>query len=103
MWWKTAKIGDKVVCVSMPSNRSQDHEIFPEVGKVYTIRELVLMCDEDVPYVRLNEIVNKPVDYSDGFNECAFGCMRFRPVEPHKTDISWAHEILRNINEQVPA
>lgn len=84
-WIKSAKVGDKVVCVEVGWSDAVD-EIVPEFGRVYTIRDIEV--DWDGVFFKLSEIKNEPTWYSDGFFECVFEAENFRPVQPRQTDIS---------------
>lgn len=86
-------VGQKVVLVhdfdpGVRASAPGDGITLPQMGVVYTIREIGLYCDE--PIVWLNEIVNEPHFYIDIFDvaEQGFGATRFRPVVEKKTDIS---------------
>jgi hypothetical protein len=76
------------------------NEILPEVGCIYTIREIVDRGN-GLAFL-LDEIRNDPREYTDGFLELAFLASRFRPVVDRKTDISFAHEILRTVTKTAP-
>jgi hypothetical protein len=88
----------KVVCVDAEvrrfgSSNVRGPEIIPEVGRVYTIREIGYLYPSplhDHLCVRLVEVVNRPLLYAfcDEPLETAFGVSRFRRVQPRKTDIS---------------
>jgi hypothetical protein len=93
-------VGQKVVCIAQASNPYG--EAVPQVGSVYTIREV---CDgqELGPCYRLIEIVNPPMDYSDGHRECDFTHWLFRPVIERKPDISCFVRILDKVNSKQPA
>ncbi|UQD69242.1 hypothetical protein JEY40_24820 [Bradyrhizobium japonicum] len=61
---------------------------------MYTIRAFVQR--HDGPGYLLVEIVNKPIDCAyDGMVEVAINAEWLRPIVERKTDISFAHEILR--------
>lgn len=76
-------IGQRVICINDTPN---DYEpvIYPKKGRTYTIRAF----NPPGRSIHLEEIVNKPRDYSSGFHECYFYLWRFRPVHERKTDIS---------------
>lgn len=82
----TFHVGQKVVCVDEcpPEYRLQHEDIvFPVKGAVYTIRDT--MFEGGKAWVRLVEIVNKPQQYDDGWDECDFWAGHFRPaVQPRK-------------------
>jgi hypothetical protein len=60
-------------------------EIIPIVGQVYTIRSLHHDDFENSLGIRVHEIVNKPQHYIQGYIECCFDSVIFRPCR--KTDI----------------
>lgn len=89
-------VGQKVVCVQDTELR---REITPRRGEVYTIRSIHPYNGRI--YFRLVEIVNEPRLYSTGFyGECFFNREGFRPIVERKTDISFAHEILRKATKR---
>jgi hypothetical protein len=100
-WIQPAKVGDKVACVLDVEliEDSAESEILPQKGEIYTIRDIE--PGEDGIFLRFVEIVNVPGYYLDGFGECSFHEEGFRPVEPRKTDISFAHDILRKATKPV--
>lgn len=91
-WVKTAKVGDRVVCVDdqFPGNSFYAQTNTPAKGQTYTIRGIFPVFHEDKEHIclRLMEIVNPERDYEIGVVEPGFLVRRFRPVEPRKTDIS---------------
>lgn len=99
-WIKTAKVGDKVVCL-VSAEKFLPYEKVTCAGCVYTIREIG--CDDEGPWLRFEEIVNLPEFYDEGFGELYFAYDKYRPVWPRNTDISWAHEILRKVSVEEPA
>lgn len=101
-WAKTAKVGDKVVCVAKYLVRPGYEEIQPVVGGVYTIRE-VLHDDYDCIAFCFEEIINRKFRYIDGFSETYFWANKLRPVQTRKTDISIFHEILKSVSERISA
>jgi hypothetical protein len=97
-WVKSAKVGDKVVCISRLgaiTNRIFAEAMVdpPSEGSVYTIAEIGHMEGEPVAFVRLVEfpLVNHP-RYRPG--QPRFGANHFRPVSPRKTDISVFTDLL---------
>lgn len=100
-WIETAKVGDKVVCIDItPLAEGVDTGLI--LGKVYEIidirsgigrlpngdiREEVVLELAGYTHPRIKRLGN------------AIGAFRFRPVEPRKTDISWAHEILKKADK----
>lgn len=79
-WWKTAKVGDKVVCVATAN--VNDHGLPPaphEVGRVYEIREIFQ-----------HDFANCGVAlwfgaYRHGRKSC-FGADLFRPVAKRSSE-----------------
>lgn len=91
----TFRVGQRVVCVNSTRAGGYGDEVYPVEGRVYTVRGfLPLPCDHG-PRIWLEEIKNKKRDYFEGLYEKAFGAERFRPIVERKTDIGFAHEILR--------
>jgi len=87
------KVGQKVVCVERPPRDNFDEFyglVDPLLNDIYTIREL------DGIYIRLEEIKNPLLQYSDGVNECAFKASYFRPL-----DHAFADEVEAMIKEQI--
>lgn len=87
MSYRDWHVGMKVVCVRGFVVDMQQTEVAPKEGHVYTIRTISAYAGDGV-YVRLAEIVNPVLPYSDGDNECDFIADNFRPVETRTTDIS---------------
>lgn len=100
------RVGQKVVLVrdftpDQRSNAPGDGIILPEMGVVYTIREIGLF--EGEPMVWLDEVVNTQRFYLDIFEvmEQGFDATRFRPVVEHETDISIFKALLTPSKEKV--
>src|SRR5262245_24357782 len=71
--------GDEVVCIDgTPAKRTYFGETLPQTGKHYTVREVLYWHHETL---LLNEIVNEPREYDEGFHEGSFNSARFRPVK----------------------
>ncbi|WNV09994.1 hypothetical protein [Tardiphaga sp. 709] len=89
----TFRVGQKVVCVAQ-CRAKLPCEVMPRMGQIYTIRSI---CDYDdgIPGLLFAEIRNPELHYADGFGECDFNALKFRPVVERETDISVFHEILR--------
>ena len=100
-WERYAKVGDKVQCILDVDliEDSAESDTLPVKGEIYTIRDIE--AADDGIYLRFVEIVNAPGFYFEGYGECSFHTEGFRPVEPRKTDISFAHEILRKATKPV--
>lgn len=94
------RVGMRVVCIYDGVWRHRDTgESFPTFGGIYTIR---CVCERsgDVMLL-LQEIVNPPRHYKDGFLEASFRASVFRPLEERKTDISIFREILRTADQRI--
>lgn len=95
-WYERAKVGDKVVCVRPFKGVGYGHEDLPDMGTVYTIREVVL-CPE-IGF-RLDEIVNPQDLYSHNGKiehiEPVFMAQFFRPVQTKSTESGM--QVLRSI------
>lgn len=85
------RIGQKVICIDDRGDKDGRSEIFPVKGSVYTIRAFHPEGDS----ILLEEIVNEPREYWQRFGELYFMLRRFRPLIERKTDIGFAHEILK--------
>jgi hypothetical protein len=100
-WIKTAKVGDKVVCINDEWPGFVANPL--QAGAVYTIAEITpdrfgwnySHGAHNGPGLRLVETQNNLADVD------RFTWLRFRPVTPRKTDISFAHEILRKASKPV--
>jgi hypothetical protein len=74
---------------------------YPQLHEVYTIRALRMNPRTNTINCLVVEIVNPERDAPpDGFGEPYFGMWRFRPAAERKTDISFAHEILRKTSRK---
>lgn len=102
----TFRVGQKVVCVD-DGNFSVDRHPWvsnkylpnrPVRGNVYTVRGF----DPDFPEsIYLCEIYNpNDLQWANGFGEGSFLPRRFRPIVERKTDISFAHEILKKASNK---
>jgi hypothetical protein len=89
-------VGMKVVCVIGPRPRCM-WEILPTRGHIYTIRDIRLHSGGWVDFL-LDEIVNRPFHYLEGFCEAHFRARRFRPVVSPRADISVFERILADVN-----
>lgn len=84
--------GQKVVCVDdTPLFGPWEDDCRPIKGKVYTIFQVGLTNSLD-PHARCVSIVE--LGYGGPYYE-----RRFRPVVERKTDIGFAHEILRKVTK----
>lgn len=100
----TFRVGQKVVCIETwrLGKLGYGDEIGPVAGRIYTIRQIGTCLVPHYPRqicVRLQEIDNGVRWYENGPYEAAFRASRFRPLIERKTDISFAHEILRKVSQ----
>lgn len=58
----------------------KNHEIRPEMGVIYTIREI--RSTARGVGITLEEIVNPMYNYQDGYNEVCFNIEKFREIQP---------------------
>ncbi len=80
-------VGQKVICIGIFSTRGRVHaEILPQKGLVYTVRGH--RFDDGVIGLYLEEIINRPAKYKEGFNVTAFGENWFAPLENIKVEWS---------------
>jgi hypothetical protein len=96
----TFRVGQKVVCINGYDDLAKRYGCRgPVKGNVYTIREFDDRGSE--PALRLVEITN-PLKMHRNISEPiepAFAVAAFRPVVERKTDIGFAHEILRKASK----
>lgn len=73
------KVGTKVVCVYgfEPFRQLGYVEKFPVQGEIYTVRGIKYATAG----LLLEEIVNEPRLFSDGFHEVTFGIKHFREID----------------------
>ena len=77
------KVGSLVECVDNDFDDIEDVCIVPKKGSIYHIREIY--SDSDGDFVTLEEIVNPPIKYLDGyirFGEPQFDIDAFRELLP---------------------
>ena len=84
-------VGAKVVFVDGDGLRVRSCEAAPQIGSVYTVREIYLGTGVSI---RLEEIVNPPYLSPSGYGEAAWNAARFRPVLP---DTSKQVEAMRSL------
>lgn len=77
------KYGQKVICVIFNGNGPAREccKIIPIKGEIYTVRELRTTKFNGAIGLLLEEIVNPPYDYAQGFAEPSFDPRCFRPVD----------------------
>lgn len=90
-------VGMQVVCVDDRGHMLNHGESIPIRGSIYTIRSIT----HGGAGVQLNEIVNLPRMYCDGFVEISFLRRRFRPVR--KTNIDCFLSLLNKTPADVVA
>lgn len=87
-----ARVGAKVVCVLSDwtdGERSANADVsFPAEGGIYTIREVTTTYWDGFVAVRLVEIINPVILWSNGPAEPAFAVERFRPLITQADDIA---------------
>ena len=94
------QVGDMVVCVKTLSDKDRGRGCpnFPRSGLIYTIREMIDHGIYGIG-VRLNEIVNAPYNWANGFQEATFAPEWFRPIR--RTDISALRHLVLSPKEPV--
>lgn len=83
------QVGQHVICVDDSDCNIRFGEKSPKKGSVYTVRELTFFSG--APGLRLEEIVNAPLKYADGFGEATFFAWRFRPLSSDRLSIFRQH------------
>jgi hypothetical protein len=76
------QVGTKVVCIHgfEPYRDLGYKEAFPIKGEIYTIRH-ARYSQSDGICLLLEEVVNAPRMFSDGFHEVTFGAKHFREID----------------------
>lgn len=92
-------IGQKVVCVGTFTHGGYGTEKLPTEGGVYTIRDLIRIDGGELG-LRVEEVINPPMQYQQGYVEACFNARFFRPVIERKTDISVFTRILDKVNKR---
>jgi hypothetical protein len=97
-------VGMKVVCIDddyghIDPDDDAFREIRPVKVKDYTIRDIGI-GSTGLATIRVEEIINAPMVYSDGYAEVSFYAFRFRPVQTRKTDISIFTSMLNGAKER---
>jgi len=77
------EIGQRVVCIDVDFGRNPTWRskvlLFPELNKVYTIRDI---CEEfGLVGFYLEELINPKAYFGGVLDEPAFDCRRFRPFK----------------------
>lgn len=104
-WWKTAKVGDKVVCVDeMPKlfgqrgNAVWDTGEKLALGAVYTIAAIFEAHDGSI-HLELLEVCRTPLS-KKMYGSVGYAATRFRPVQTKSTETGMA--ILKSILHSAP-
>lgn len=106
------RIGQKVVCINDDRTPPAGHQvlspmILPDVGKVYTVRNVLPGHVSGVPCIALDEIPDQQVDVLVHgvlrIGDLVFTAEAFRPVVDKKTDISIFKAMLTPSKQGVPA
>jgi hypothetical protein len=92
------RVGQKVVLIRAISGPPINGDVFPTVGQVYSIRDILF--EDGQSWLRLNEIINRVINEID---ECCFIAAKFRPLVERKTDISVFTKMLRPADTTVDA
>jgi hypothetical protein len=92
----TFRVGQKVVCVDA-ENGLQWSRRWVSVGEIYEIAAVYPADPNDGCADHLGSLW--AVDLRGIMKPNGFGALRFRPVVERKTDISFAHEILRKASK----
>lgn len=95
----TFRVGQRIVCVNDEFHCDTDGDL-PKRGCIYTVRWIGCRPTDSGPGVMLHGLHGGY--HSSGVEYC-FCATRFRPVVERKTDISFAHEILRKASKRVRA
>lgn len=105
-------VGQKVVCVSDDKTPPEGHVvisdvIFPELGKIYTVRKVQIGRLGNVPCLVFEEIENQQVEVLINgviwVGEVIFDASAFRPLVARKTDISCFTAMLNGQKRMVDA
>lgn len=94
-------VGQMVVCVDGKVRRpTQNKVIYPVERMVYTIRAI----DPDgLRGIWLEEVVNKPAEWREGYHEVTFAEDRFRPVRDTKKQVEALRHLLVNPPKELVA
>lgn len=95
------RVGQKVACIKAASLAPYIGTHDTVKGRVYTVRDVYACPAAGKPALRFDEHIN-PIHPTYGV-ECGYFAERFRPLVERKTDISFAHEILRKASKRVRA
>ena len=98
----TFRVGQKVVCISsrLVAIDADDDRPDVKIGFIYTVRQVREGFRKELGSSILVEEIISPMGER---SELGFYAARFRPIVERKTDISFAHEILRKTSQGVDA
>jgi hypothetical protein len=86
------RVGQEIICIDDSYHSGWRYvPNKPVAGQIYIVREIVIgwwQNDEDVG-LRLEEIINEPIDWRGGHSEACFGTWRFRPLTETKSKTSF--------------
>jgi hypothetical protein len=98
----TFRVGQKVVKIP-GTGKAGGHPDLPSLvnGAVYTIRDIDWRAAHihGTPTIRVEEVTGPVIETTVGPFEPGYSPKVFRPVVERKTDISFAHEILRKASK----
>lgn len=104
-WWKTAQVGDKVVCVEAVPKVScsiNEYWVPPEENRIYTIEEVIVLPLYVPEYLGCNVALDiGMLSERKARNWCY--ASQFRPLTSRPTSIEVFHRILRKHSEPVDA
>lgn len=98
-------VGQNVVCVNAENTRRDDVAELVN-GQIYTVAwcgHYTNLFGETMLSVRLEEVDRTSGASSIDDPDHPFRATRFRPIQERKTDISFAHEILRKATKRKTA
>jgi len=105
-------VGQKVVCIDDDKIPPAGHVvlsdmIFPVIGKIYTVSEIMIGAVSNMPCIALAEIPFQLVEVLVGnevrVGDVVFNASSFRPLVVRKADISIFMAMLAPKTEQVTA
>lgn len=75
----------------------------PSVGETYTVQAVFVSPIDNIEYLRLKEVANPALSFTEGVMEPAWPASRFRPITERKTDISIFKAMLNPSKTEVTA
>lgn len=90
------RVGQKVVCVDAKGEHS------PKLvqGRIYTIASIRFFDASEANFTGLGITLVEQPTFETKAHWAEYRAERFRPVAERKTDISFAHEILRRVSHK---